>query len=1129
MQTNPRTWLALGFSILCGLCTAQAEMTTRAVIDLGGPGWNLWLDKQAAWESDELFLPPVDLAKLPVNPPTGGWEALDTNGLPVCVPGTVEEYLWDAEGGDYGGVSWWWREVTLPPEAAGRQVLLRVDSVRLRAEVFVDDTLVGYDLIGNTPFEVDLTGRLAPGVPARLAFRITDPGGNFDWIDYDAHRWGKYTLPASHGFGGMTGHLRLLVLDPLYLDDLFVRNKPTPREVDVEVTVRNVTDEVVTRDVVFRIVDAADPSSVLLEEAVKGRRFSHGLHTVTATLSVPSARIWSLESPTLYVCQVSLGDLDADSRRFGFRWFAPDGIGEDAVFRLNGRRIVLRSAISWGFWPINGIYPTPELARRQIKAAQSLGLNMLNHHRCIGRPILFDLADEMGLLQYEEPGGYTARGGDEFCRRWAREKLLRMVKRDRSHPSLVIYNMINEEDRIAPDDNRKQDMADAHRLDPSRAITYTSGWNKDGDDPFKLHMRPYDERQYTQGWWDYHNAAGPGVYRDAFYVSPTEYTRHTDNKKEIVFWGEEGAIATPPRLARIAKQLEGEPDGWDGAAYRQWHQAYVDYLESRGIRKYFGSVDDLTRSMGNIAFYYQGRMIENVRAGNVTDGYVVNGWEAEKIENHSGVVDCFRNLKGDAELLARYNSPLYVAVKLRSKVGHAPLKTVADFHLVNEVDLKGAFELHASVVDAAGNALWSKRVPVKVTGGETYGQLLLAGVDVTADCGPGRYTLKAELHQPGAEAAAAPVAIGDDEVFLVDWKSLRVSPRGAVVENGTLVRDFLKDHLGVEVPAFSASLEKLDYVVLGEFDFEPREVVPSPALVPTEGEGQGLTAEYFKGTDFHRRVMLRTDPKVDFDFSKTPPDPAVASTEYSVRWQGKLKAPESGVYRFHTLSDDGVRLWIDGKRIIDNWTTHGPTYDTSEPVTLEAGTAYDIRLEFYQAQEGAVIRLLWTRPAMLAEAEAVLADLPRRVRDEGTTAIVVRNAEPAARMLAQRGLVKFDGVMRHGKWWLGGNFFVREHPLFEGLPVNQALNWEYQDFVEYQADRFGLLLEGEEAIVGSVSDHQLRVSTAVAVVPEGKGRWVLSTLDITRTLNDPPGPADVVRKVFCNYLTFAAQQPEPAE
>ena len=48
--------------------------------------------------------------------------------------------------------------------------------------------------------------------------------------------------------------------------------------------------------------------------------------------------------------------VDKDSRRFGFRWFEASGIGDDAVFRLNGKRIMLRSAISWSFWPVNGIF-----------------------------------------------------------------------------------------------------------------------------------------------------------------------------------------------------------------------------------------------------------------------------------------------------------------------------------------------------------------------------------------------------------------------------------------------------------------------------------------------------------------------------------------------------------------------------------------------------------------------------------------------------------------------------------------------------------------------------------------------------------------------------------------------------
>ena len=77
---------------------------------------------------------------------------------------------------------------------------------------------------------------------------------------------------------------------------------------------------------------------------------------------------------------------------------------------MNGKRIVLRTAISWGFWPVNGIIPTPELAERQIRLAKELGLNMLNFHRGIGQTVLLDKADELGLLYYEEPGGYKTGG-----------------------------------------------------------------------------------------------------------------------------------------------------------------------------------------------------------------------------------------------------------------------------------------------------------------------------------------------------------------------------------------------------------------------------------------------------------------------------------------------------------------------------------------------------------------------------------------------------------------------------------------------------------------------------------------------------------------------------------------------
>ena len=70
------------------------------------------------------------------------------------------------------------------------------------------------------------------------------------------------------------------------------------------------------------------------------------------------------------LCEVELSEgqnwVDKDSRRFGFRWFEASGIGDDAVFRLNGKRIMLRSAISWSFWPVNGIFPSEELAESPV-------------------------------------------------------------------------------------------------------------------------------------------------------------------------------------------------------------------------------------------------------------------------------------------------------------------------------------------------------------------------------------------------------------------------------------------------------------------------------------------------------------------------------------------------------------------------------------------------------------------------------------------------------------------------------------------------------------------------------------------------------------------------------------------
>lgn len=1106
-----------------GIGDVRGDGIMRRTIDLSGEGWRLWLDREAAWKGDRLHVPPADIARLPVRGPTGGWQVLAVKGIDVRVPGTVEEHYWD-EIGDYVGVSWWWRELAVPAEAVGKRVILQFEAVRLRAEVFVDDKLVGHDTVGNTPFEVDITDHVVAGRPCRLVVRVTDPGGNFIWKDVIADRWGDQRIPASHGFGGVTGPVRLLIVDPVHVHDVFVKNKPTITDIDVEATVRNATGGAFRGDLRIEIV-AANGGRALYDRTWPDLEFAGGDQVVSRSVSVPDALPWSPDDPNLYCCNVTVGDRDRAAVRFGFRWFAVDGVGEDAKFRLNGKRIVLRSAISWGFWPGNGITPTPELAKKNILAAKTLGLNMLSFHRCIGQPISLDLADELGLLIHEEPGGYTCGDGDALAFALAREKLLRMVRRDRNHPSLVIVNMINEEQK-APAERHRKDMADAHRLDPTRLITYTSGWAKDGDDPIKLHMRPYDGRQYTRGWYDYHHATGPGVYRDESYRGPREHGWHTDNWEEIVFWGEEGANAAPPRLERIQEALEGRPNGWDGADYRAWFGAYERYLDDKELRAFFPTVDDLTRSLGNVAYYYQGRIMENVRAGDTTDGYVINGWEAQKWENHSGVVDCFRNFKGDPDLLARYNAPLYVAVKLWNKVGRAPATVVADFFIVNETGVHGPHALTVTLRDPQHRSAWTNTYPVTVTGGDRYGELLASGIAIRADAGPGRYTVEAELRARSSgdepDPDRAPVASGRDEVFLVDGTSPPASARGAVVESTETIRAYLRSAGHGELPRYSDDLDALDYIVIGEHNPVPKAIVPTARLQTPDGAAPGLRGEYFRGIDFDEPVLTRVDPVIDLNFGPAGPDPEVGGQKYSCRWQGRIVAEETGPHQFHVVSDDGVRLWVDRRLIIEQWDQQAPRMDSRLPVHLKAGEAYDIKIEHFQWDGGASLQLLWTKPSMKAGADALLAGILRRVRDDGTTAIFVDRADDWAGLLAERGVIRYHGRMNHGLYWLGGNFFVREHPLFDGLPVNGAMNWEYQELVHYGRRRFGLLLEGEEAVVGCVTGHEHAVATAVGVVRHGKGRIVLSTLDILPLLGAPPGPADVARKVFLNYLRYGA-------
>ena len=106
-------------------------------------------------------------------------------------------------------------------------------------------------------------------------------------------------------------------------------------------------------------------------------------------------------------------------------------------------------------------------------------------------------------------------------------------------------------------------------------------------------------------------------------------------------------------------------------------------------------------------------------------------------------------------------------------------------------------------------------------------------------------------------------------------------------------------------------------------------------------------------------AMVRCDERIDFDWEDgSAPWVAMRPNGFSVRWTGSANLAEAGAYTFTTFTDDGVRLWFDDEKIIDEWR---PQHDKHEKdVTVEEGE-HSIKMEFYNGAGGAVARLSWDK------------------------------------------------------------------------------------------------------------------------------------------------------------------------
>lgn len=152
----------------------------------------------------------------------------------------------------------------------------------------------------------------------------------------------------------------------------------------------------------------------------------------------------------------------------------------------------------------------------------------------------------------------------------------------------------------------------------------------------------------------------------------------------------------------------------------------------------------------------------------------------------------------------------------------------------------------------------------------------------------------------------------------------------------------------------------------------------------------GVTADYYTGKNFEQHILNRVDPNIDFTWAASP-GAGVPADGFSVRWQGTIVPTASGYFDFVTRTDDGVRLWLNGALVIDNWTDHGETWD-SATIVLQAGVPVTVKMEYYENTGGAVARLFWDGPGAPFVAVPASAFIPQQA--PAANGLTLRNSLP---------------------------------------------------------------------------------------------------------------------------------------
>ncbi len=397
----------------------------------------------------------------------------------ITVPYCFESKLSGIGDTSFHAEVWYRRAFTVPPTWKGKNVLLKFGAVDYRAWVWLNGRSLGFHEGGNVPFWFDITPYLAAGSNT-ITVRVEDPP-----TDRSIPRGKQYWEPKSAGiFYTRTSG----IWQPVWLEatgaSYLTRARMTASD-----------------DGMLRIdADIAQPepgSTLTVKVLDKGQVVATAAAPVrnehaTILTGVAGAHRWWVTDPYLYDVVFELGKSGVSDRVNSYVGFRSVSVREGRVW-INNRRVYLKFVLDQGYWPESTLTPpTDQAMQYDIRMTKAMGFNGARKHQKVEDPRFLYWADKMGFLVSGEMAN-AHEFNDRYVKRFTNE-WIEAVERDYNHPSIVIWNPINESWGV-PNlrDPRQQEHLRAlytatKSLDSTRLVIDNEGWeHTDMTDLFAIH------------------------------------------------------------------------------------------------------------------------------------------------------------------------------------------------------------------------------------------------------------------------------------------------------------------------------------------------------------------------------------------------------------------------------------------------------------------------------------------------------------------------------------------------------------------------------------------------------------------------------------------------------------------